>query len=71
MFSQASVILFTGVVADTPLSRRPPLADTPPCPVHAGIHTPLPSACWDTPLPPPAATGMHFCYDVNMSKLNI
>ena len=26
--------------ADTPPGR-------PPCPVHAGIHTPLPSACWD------------------------
>ena len=49
--------------ADTPLGRHPflsrhpqadtPRADTPgqtpPCPVHAGIHTPpLPSACWDT-----------------------
>ena len=32
--------------------QTPPRAclDThpPPCPVHAGIHTPLPSACWDT-----------------------
>ena len=44
--------------ADTPLGRHPPgqtppWADIPqedtPCPVHAGIHTPLPSACWDTP----------------------
>ena len=33
---------------DTPLGR--PLQGRPPCPVHAGIHTPLPSACWDTPL---------------------
>ena len=38
--------------ADTPAGRHPPWADTPagrhpPCPVHAGIHTPLPSACWD------------------------
>ena len=46
MFSQASVILFTGVCvcvedtpwADTSLSRYPP-GQTPPCPVHAGIHT--------------------------------
>ena len=42
--------------ADTPSPRQtppppgqtPPWADTPH-PVHAGIHTPLPSACWDTP----------------------
>ena len=47
--------------ADTPLGRHPqadtslgrPLGQTPlwadtlPCPVYAGIHTPLPSACWD------------------------
>ena len=47
---------------------------TPPCPVHAGKHTSLPSACWDTP---PAQcmliygqqaggthpTGMHSCYE--------
>ena len=40
----------------TSLGRHPPgrhpWADTPPrqtplCQVHAGIHTPLPSACWD------------------------
>ena len=31
--------------ADTP----PLWANTPSCPVHAGIHTPLPSACWDPP----------------------
>ena len=30
-----------------PPGRHSPLADTP-CPVHAGIHTPLCSACWDT-----------------------
>ena len=46
-----SVILFTGgggvwtpPWADTPLGRHPP--------VHAEIHTPLPSACWDTRPPP-------------------
>ena len=31
---------------------------TPPCPVHAGIHAPLPSACWDTHTPLPSA-----CWD--------
>ena len=37
----------------TPLGRHP-LGTNPLCPVHAGIHTPLPSACWDThPAPPP------------------
>ena len=45
--------------ADIPPEQTPPtgqthppqcmLGYTPPCPVHAGIHTPLPSACWDTP----------------------
>ena len=28
-----------------------PLGRHPPNPVHAGIHTPLPSACWDTHTP--------------------
>ena len=79
MFSQASVILSTGGVADSPLGRHPhlqadtppsgqtppwadnPLGRNPPCPVHAGIHSPaqcmlgytppLPSACWNTPPP--------------------
>ena len=41
----------------TPPGRHPldrhhlgkhPLGQTPLCPVHVGIHTPLPSACWDT-----------------------
>ena len=64
MFSQASVILFTGgrFVADTPLGRhtppgRHPPGQTPPCPVHAGIY-PLLSACWDTHTPLPSA-----CWD--------
>ena len=31
---------------------HPPPDRHPPCAVHVGIHTPLPSACWDThPLP--------------------
>ena len=37
--------------ADTPQADTPPqciLGYTPPCPVHVGIHTLLPSACWDT-----------------------
>ena len=58
---------------DTPRQTPPAqcmLGYTPPCPVHAGIHTPLPSACWDTYMcNPPAATaadvthptGMHSC----------
>ena len=45
-----SVCLSTGRVSAT---HTTPPEQTPPCPVHAGIHThPLPSACWDThPLP--------------------
>ena len=31
--------------------QTPPWADTPPHPVHAGIHPP-PSTCWDTPQRP-------------------
>ena len=48
-----------------PLGRHPPaqciLGNThPPCPVHAGIHTPsLPSACWDTHIPCPVHVGIH------------
>ena len=42
-----------------PLGRHPPaqcmLGYTHPCPVHAGIHIPLPSACWDTHNPLPSA----------------
>ena len=87
MFSQASVILFTGMgnVADTPWQITPPLHPgrhppgrhpplgrhsigqttpglTPPCPVHAGIHTPLPSACWDTH--PPAQCMLGYTPDL-------
>ena len=68
MFSQASVILFMGDggVADTPLGRHPPWADTP-CQVQAGIHIPAQSMLGYPP--PPAATavdgthptGMHSC----------
>ena len=48
MFSQASVILFTGVcVADTPLGRHPPVLDTPTPDGHAADGTHL--------------TGMYFC----------
>ena len=55
-----SVILFTGGrgVWQTPTLQTPPWADTPPrqTPLQAdtllGRH-PLPSACWDTPPPPP------------------
>ena len=33
----------------TPPGRQSPGQTAPPCPVHAGIPTPLlPSACWDT-----------------------
>ena len=49
------------------------LGQTPPCPVHAGIHTPwadTPQADPRTDTPPPAApatdgthpTGMHSCF---------
>ena len=41
---------WTDAPRQTPSWADTPWADTP-CPVHAGIHTPLPSACWDTPLP--------------------
>ena len=41
-----------------PPGRNPP-GETPPCPVHAGIHTPLPSACWDTQPPCPVHAGIH------------
>ena len=70
MCSQASVILPTG----GGVCGRPPRTDTPPCPVHAGIHThTLPSACWDT-RPYPAAssadgthpTGMHSCFQIRI-----
>ena len=58
--------------ADTPpgqtphLGRHPTWADnpqcmlgyTPSCPVHADIHTSMPSACWDTP-PCPVHAGIH------------
>ena len=60
MFLHLSVILFTGggvpqcmlgythpLQVDTPWADTP-LARPPPRPVYAGIHTPLPSACWDT-----------------------
>ena len=57
MFLHLPVILFTGGClrplgrqtppAQTPHGQTPPWADTP-CLVHAGIHTPLPRACWDT-----------------------
>ena len=81
MFSQVSVCPQGGVypiacwdthpngqtppLADTPLGRHPQ-ADTPPCPVHAGIHL-LPSACWHTP-PCPVHAGIHplhsACWDM-------
>ena len=74
---------------DTPLGRHSPaqcmLRYTPPCPVHAGIHISLHSACWDTQCPVHAGihmaiaadgthpTGMHSCllFKCNSSKLYI
>ena len=47
MFLHLSVILFTGGCLPSACWDTPP-GQTPPCPVHAGIHTSLPSACWDT-----------------------
>ena len=45
MFLHLSVILFTGggclpqcMLEYTPLGQTPPPGQTPPCPVHAGIH---------------------------------
>ena len=60
MFSQVSLCPQGGVChthtprpeADTPragTSDQCMLGYTPPYPVHAGIHTLLPSAFWDTP----------------------
>ena len=52
----------------TPPSEDTPRADTPAqCMlgytptrlVHAGIHTPPPSACWDTHSPFPVHAGIH------------
>ena len=42
--------------ADTPPPRQTPLPSTCldthlPCPVHAGIHIPVSSTCWDIPSP--------------------
>ena len=99
MFSQASVILFTGgghvfqhaldrhtpvrqPQSDTPRADTPLWADTP---TGADIPTgqPPPSVCWDTPpypvhagIHPPAATatdgthptGMHSCFICNMNR---
>ena len=54
MFSQVSVCLsMEGVSAPLhagihPLGQTTPLGRHPPCSVHVAIHTPLPSACWDT-----------------------
>ena len=77
MFSQASVILFTGgCMVDTPRADNNP-ARHPPAQCMLGYST-LPSACWDTHPPaqcmlgytPPAVTaadsthptGMHSCF---------
>ena len=51
MFSQASVILFTGVCGRHPPKQTPP-GQIPPPPTQCMLgYTPLPSACWDTPPP--------------------
>ena len=49
MFLHLSVShsVYGGVSTSVHAGIQPP-EQTPPCPVHAGIHTPLPSACWDT-----------------------
>ena len=73
MFSQASVILFTGggggcgrhPPGQTPPRQTPPWADTTQTDTPLGRHT-LPSVCWDTCPPATAAdgthpTGMHSC----------
>ena len=49
MFLHLSVILFTGgCLPQWHAGIHPPRANMFPCPVHAGIYTSLPSACWDT-----------------------
>ena len=48
--------------ADTPSPGKHPPGQTPLCPVHAGIHTPLPSACWDTPPCPVHARQVYFLH---------
>ena len=58
MFSQASVILSTGDVAETPLGRHPP-GRHPLCPVHAGINSPPPPMA--TAVDGTHPTGMHSC----------
>ena len=64
MFSQASVILFTGCVWQTPSPVRPPWADTPradtpQADTPPGKKPPMPSACWDTYRPCPVHVGIH------------
>ena len=66
MFSQASVILFTGVVWQTPPGQTPPRADTPrghtppQADTHHGhTHTPPEMA---TAVDGTHATGMHSCF---------
>ena len=48
--------------ADTTPARHPPaqcMLGYTPFPGHAGIHNPLPSACWDTP-PCPVHAGLEY-----------
>ena len=61
MFSQASVILFTGGVSQHALGRPPGQTPLPPWQTPR-IYSPLFSACWDThttPLPIPTHPGGH------------
>ena len=67
IFTQASVILFTGGW------QTPPKRQTPP----SRADTPLPSTCWDTPPSTATAadgthpTGMHSCYFYLLTQVSM
>ena len=50
--------MHAGIHTHTPWADTPLPPGRPPCPVHAGIHTPLSSTFWDTP-PCPVHAGIH------------
>ena len=83
IFSQASVILSSGGVYSSmhwgrhpPPRQTPRWADTSPCPVHAGIHTPFTVHAGIHPHPAATAadgthpTGMHSCLEISRTHNN-